>query len=178
MASILEFITDGLKITHYSDWVTFLERLDCAVRSGRVREIPVLKRPSKGYHWFLDSETGEVYGYVEPNPPVLPSWEKVEVLADPEPPNPAPLSGIKIGPMTVMMGYFLKQQIGALVARGLVEVLSTPPAALTSKDRTENWYRDRVSNVVYRLSEYYPLKGADDIRWEVVPQAELSGKIQ
>jgi hypothetical protein len=31
---------------------------------------------------------------------------------------------------------------------------------------------------VYRLIEHYHLEGADDIRWEVVPQAELLGKIQ
>jgi hypothetical protein len=179
---ILEFLTEGLNILVKPDWEAFVERLDRAVKSGRVREIPALKpvrRGVKRYHqWFLDSETSDVYGYVAPDEHGRPIWEKIDVFENAEPPNPAPLSGIKIGPMTVMMGYFLKQQIEGLVARGLVEVLPTPTTALTSKDRTENWYRDRVSNVVYRLSEYYPLKGADDIRWEVVPQAELSGIIQ
>jgi hypothetical protein len=181
MAGTLESLTDGLTITRYPDWLTFIERLDGAVRSGRVREIPVLKA-IKGagpwYKWFLDPETGEIYAYSAPNPPVYPRWEKVDVLREPEVPNPAPLSRFKIGPMKVMMAHFMKQQIKALVARGLVEVLPTPPSASTSKDETQAWYRDRVSNVVYRLIEIYPLKGADDIRWEVVPQAELSGKIQ
>jgi hypothetical protein len=181
MAGILESLSEGLTIAKHSDWVTFAERLDHAVRSGRVREVPVLKAvqgAGTAYKWFLDPETGEIYGYVAPNPPVYPRWEKVDVLGNAEPLSPAPLSGIKIGPTTVMKAYFLKQQIEALVARGLVEVFPTPASASTSKDRAEIWYRDRVSNVVYRLSEYFPLKGADDIRWEIVPQGELNGKIQ
>lgn len=181
-ACILESLTRGLNILEKPDWEAFVERLDRAVRSGRVREIPTLKpvrRGGKRYHqWFLDPETGDVYGYVAPDEHGRPIWEKVDVLGNAEPLSPAPLSSIKIGPMTVMMAYFLKQQIEALIARGLVEALPAPASAFTSKDRTERWYKDRVSNVVYRLSEYYPLKGADDIRWEVVPQGELSGKIQ
>jgi len=177
MASILESLAEGLTIAKYSDWVTFAERLDRAVRSGRVREIPVLK-PVHGagtaYKWFLDPETDEVYGYVLPNPPVYPRWEKVDVLKQLEASDPAPLSGFKTGPITVMMAHIMKLSIEALVARGLVEALPTPASAPRSKDRTERWYKDRVSNVVYRLSEYYPVKGADEIRWEVVPQAELS----
>lgn len=179
---ILESLTQGLNILVKSDWEAFVERLDRAVRSGRVREISALKlvrRGAKRYRqWFLDPETGEVYGYVAPDEHGRPIWEKVDALGDLEPPNPAPLSSIKIGPKTVMMAYFLKQQIEALVTRGFVEVLPTPASALTSRDRTENWYKDKVSNVIYRINEYYPLKGADEIRWEVVPQAELSGKIQ
>jgi hypothetical protein len=108
----------------------------------------------------------------------LPRWEKVDVLRHLEASDPAPLSGFKVGPITVMMAHVMKLNIETLISRGLVEALPTPQTALVTKDRTERWYRDRVSNVVYRLSEYYPLKGADDIRWEVVPQAELAGKIQ
>lgn len=180
MVSILESLTQGLNLIEGPDWVTFVERLDRAVHSGLVREIPVLKPVwgGRSEKWFLDPETGEVYFYSPPNPPGMPKWEKVDLLETVESPNLARLSGIKIGPKTVMMAHFLKQQIAALVARGLVEALPTPASADVSKDRSENWYRDTVSNVVYRLTEYYPLKGNDDIRWEVVPQAELSWKLQ
>jgi hypothetical protein len=173
MVGILESLTQGLNIIEKPDWMAFVERLDRAVRSGSVRELAApnpVRCGGKSYNkLFLDTETGVVYGYVAPDPPGLPRWQKVDLLGNSEAANPAPLNGIKIGPKTVMMAHFLKQQIEALVARGLVEALPTPASALTSKDRTERWYKDRVSNVVYRLSEYYPLQGADDIRWEVAP---------
>ena len=183
MASILKSLTQGLTIIEKPDWVVFVERLDRAVRSGRVRELAApnpVRCGGKSYNQlFLDPETGDVYGYVAPDEHGRPIWEKVDLLGTAEAAaNPAPLSGIKIGPTTVMKAYFLKQQIEALVARGLVEALPAPATALTSKDRTEKWYRDNVSSVVYRLIEHYRLEGADDIRWEVVPQAELGGKIQ
>jgi len=44
MASILESLTQGLKITEYTDWLIFVERLNEAVRAGRARKVPVLKR--------------------------------------------------------------------------------------------------------------------------------------
>jgi hypothetical protein len=72
----------------------------------------------------------------------------------------------------------MKMSLDALVSRGLVTVLPSPVERLWPKDRTERWYKDNVTNVVYRLIEHYRLEGAADIRWEVVPQAELSGKIQ
>lgn len=179
MASTLELLTRGLTITEYPDWVKFVERLNEAVRAGHVRKVPVLKPVwGKREQWFLDPQTDEVYVYVEPNPPGMPIWERVDVLRHLEAPDPAPLSGFKVGPITVMMAHVMKLNIESLIGRGLVEALPTPETALVTKDRTERWYRDRVSNVVYRLSEYYPLKGADDIRWEVVPQAKLAGKIQ
>ena len=182
MAGILESLTQGLTIIERPDWIAFVERLERAVRLGLVREIAA-PNPAhcggKSYsQLFLDPETGEVYGYVAPDPPVYPRWEKVDVLGNPEAADPAPLNSIKLGAKTIMMAHCLKQQIEVLVARGLVEALSTPASALTSKDRTERWYRDNVSSVVYRLIEHYQLEGADDIRWEVVPQAELGGKIQ
>jgi hypothetical protein len=47
MASTLESLAQGLTITEYPDWVKFVERLNEAVRAGRVREIPVLE-PFRG----------------------------------------------------------------------------------------------------------------------------------
>jgi len=82
VAGILESLTLGLTITHHSDWLTFVARLDRAIHSGRVRKVPVLKPVwgGKSEQWFLDPEDGEVYFYVPPNPPTLPRWEKVDVL--------------------------------------------------------------------------------------------------
>jgi hypothetical protein len=180
MASVLESLTDGLTITEYSDWLIFVERLDEAVRTERVRKVPVLK-PVWGSNeeWFLDPETGEIYAYLPPDSPVLPRWRRVDVLKHMEPsPEPPPLSVFKVGPMTVMMAHVMKMSLEAIVARGLASELPVPAEVPRSKDGTERWYRDHVSNVVYRLIEYYPLKGADNIRWEVVPQALLHGKIQ
>lgn len=144
-----------------------------------MRKVPVLKQvwtPSE--EWFLDPGTDEIYVYVAPDPPGMPKWEKVDVLQHLEAPDPLPVGGFKLGPITVMTAHIMKMSLQALVSRGLVEVLPSPVEALWPQDRTERWYKDNVTNVVYRLIEHYRLEGADDIRWEVVPQAELSGKIQ
>jgi hypothetical protein len=65
-----------------------------------------------------------------------------------------------------------------LVAGGLVEELSLPQSLASSRRGTERWFRDTVSNVTYRLIEYFGFLDADDIRWEVVPLAEQVGLIQ
>jgi hypothetical protein len=179
MAGILDSITHELAITEYSDWLIFVERLNNAVQSGRVRRVPVVKPVwGKSEEWFLDPEIGEVYAYFPPNPPVLPIWKKVDVLKHLEASDPPPLSVFKVGPITPMTAHIMKMNLEALVGRGLAEELHLPAEVARSKDRTEKWYKDKLSNVVYRLSEYYGLHDADDIRWEVVPQTELSGNIQ
>jgi hypothetical protein len=180
MSSVLESLIEGLNFTEYQDWLTFVQRLAEATRTGRVRKIPVLKpvwsRSSE--EWFLDPETSQVYVYVPPNAPSMPIWEKVDVLRHLDAEDPPPLSVFKLGQMTVMTAYIMKMSLEDLVRRGLAEELTVPAGVPRSKDKTERWYRDKVSNIVYRLSEYYGLKDADDMRWEVVPQAELGGKIQ
>jgi len=181
MAGILESLTHKLDITHYDDWVIFVERLNEAVRSGHVRRVAVLKRVRSDYEeWFLDPETGEVYVYLEPDAHSLPVWEKVDVLSHLEPrPDPAPLSVFKAGEVTVLTAHMMKATIETLVNRGLVEELALPPHRVPLlKGDTERWFRDKVSNVVYCLSEHYGLNDADDIRWEVVPSSELNRTIQ
>ena len=179
MASILESLTEQLTITEYGDWLVFVERLDQAVRSGCVRKVPVIKQVwARDEEWFLDPATGKIYVYAPPNPPSLPIWERVDVLRRDGMPDAPPLSIFKTGPITVMMAHVMKLRLEALVSRGLAEELPAPVAVPQSKDRTEKWYKDMVSNVVYRLSEYYSLHDADDLRWEVVPQALLNAKIQ
>lgn len=179
MTGILGSLTTGLTITEYSDWLVFVERLNEAVRTGRVRKVPVLKPEWAGSEeWFLDPQASEVYVYLPPDPPGLPKWEKVDVLKHLETPDPPPLSVFKVGPITVMTAHIMKMSLEAIVGRGLAEELPVPAQLPGLKDGTEKWYRDNGSNVVYRLIEIYPLKGADDIRWEVVPQTLLHGEIQ
>jgi len=166
----------GLTITEYSDWLVFVERLSEVVRSGRIRQVPVLKRVwSRGEEWFLDPESEEVYVYAPPSPPSMPIWEKVDVLQHLEASDPPPLSTFEVGQISVMTAYIMKMRLQALAGQGLVEELPIPAGVPRVKDGTEKWYKDKVSNVVYRLSEYYGLQDADDIRWEVVP---LHGRIQ
>jgi hypothetical protein len=179
MEGILESLTVGLTITEYSDWVIFVERLNEAVRTERVRKVPVLK-PVWGdsEEWVLDPSTSEVYVYVAPNPPSMPIWQKLDILRHLDAPDPAPLSVFKVGPITVMTAYIMKMSLEALVSRGLVEALPPPIELLYPEDRTERWYKDNVSKIVYRLIEHYRLEGADDIRWEVVPPTLRDGKTQ
>jgi len=100
----------------------------------------------------------------------MPIWEKIDVLKHSEASDPPPLSVFKVGQMSVMTAHIMKMSLEALVARGLAEELPVPVEVPRSRDRTEKWYKDRVSNVVYCLSEYYGLNDVDDCRWEVVPQ--------
>jgi hypothetical protein len=178
MAGILDSLTHELTITEYSDWLIFVERLNEAVRAGRIRKVPVVKRVwASDEEWFLDPESGEIYVYCAPNSPSLPIWERVNVLKHLEVTDPANLSVFKTGPITVMTAHIMKMKLETLVGSGLVEALTPPCAQASSRRGSEKWFRDNASNVTYRLIEYYGLEDADDIRWEVIPQAELSGVI-
>jgi hypothetical protein len=180
VSGLLESLTDQLTITEYRDWLVFVERLNDTVASGRVRQVPVAKCVYlRSEEWFLDPATNEIYVYVAPDAPILPKWERVDVLRYlEEKPDPAPLSGFPVGQITVLMAHVMKLKLKTLVGRGLVEELPPPAHAASSKDTTERWFRDNASNVIYRLTEHYGLKDADDLRWEVVPSAEHGGKIQ
>jgi hypothetical protein len=93
-------------------------------------------------------------------------------------PDPTPLSTFKTGQITVMAAHVMKMKLEELVAGGLVEEFSPPQSLASSSRGTERWFRDTVSNVTYRLIEYFGFKDADDMRWEVVPPAEQCGRIQ
>ena len=128
MASILRLSDARATITEYSDWLIFVERLNEAVRAGRVRTVPVVKRVwASDEEWFLDPETGEIYVYCAPDSPSLPIWERLDVLKHLEATDPAPLSVFKTGPITVMTAHIMKMKLETLVGSGLVEAL-TPPA--------------------------------------------------
>lgn len=83
-----------------------------------------------------------------------------------------------MGQITVMKAHVMKMELEALVAKGLAEELSPPKSLASSRRGTERWFRDTVSNVTYRLIEYFGFMDADDMRWEVVPPAEQAGRIQ
>jgi len=53
-----------------------------------------------------------------------------------------------------MTAHIMKMSLETFVSRGLVEVLPSPVEVLWPKDRTERWYKDKVTNVVYRLIEH------------------------
>jgi hypothetical protein len=179
MAGILESLTRGLTITEYSGWLIFVARLNEAVSEGRVRKVPVLKMVwGRDEEWFLEPETDEIYVYVAPNPPSMPKWEKVDVLAHLQATDPAPLSVFKLGKISPMTAHIMKMKLEDLVSRGLVEELPLPPHATPPGQDTERWYRDAESRIIYRLREHYGLKDPDDLRWEIVPPAEFSNKIQ
>jgi hypothetical protein len=93
-------------------------------------------------------------------------------------PDPTPLSDFKTGQITVMTAHVLKMKLEELVAGGLVAELSPPQRLASSRRGTERWFRDTVSNVTYRLIEYFGFLDADEMRWEVVPPAEQGGCIQ
>jgi hypothetical protein len=180
MAGILESLTAGLTIIQYDDWQIFVKRLNKAIQAGAIKEVPVL-RPGyrgRGEQWFSDPESGEIYSYVSPNPPVYPRWERVDVFELLNPIVPPPLSRFKIGTMSVMTAHIMKLQLEEFVHRGLIEELPGPFSSMLRAHETERRFRDLESNLVYRLTEYYALSGPDEMRWGVVPSGELSEKIQ
>jgi hypothetical protein len=179
MASFLKSLTADLTITQYSDWLIFVERLNKAIGANKIKQIPAL-RPAwgPGERWFLDHKTNEIYACLSPNPPTLPRWEQVDVFKQLESSYPALLSTFKVGAITVMMAHIMKLKLEEFVSQGLIEELSCPTSSTLRKDETERRFRDLQSNTVYRLREYYGLKDPDDLRWEIVPAAELAARIQ
>ena len=177
MASILESVTDGLTITKYADWVVFTERLRELVRGGRIRRIAPLKSRHfrQGDEWYLDPATGEIYVHGVPDSPILPSWERFDVVAHTQPAQPHPnnLTVIPLGSMGSVEAQSTKTILNLLVGRGMVEALD-PENLVKSEGVTETWFKDAQTGVVYRLIE----RGGEDNRWEIVPQSEQHLKVQ
>jgi hypothetical protein len=94
-----------------------------------------------------------------------------------EGPDPTPLSVFKTGQIAVMTAHLIKMKLEELIVNGLAEELS-PPKVWHRQGETERWFRDTVSNVTYRLIEYFGFMDADNMRWEVVPPTEQGGRIQ
>jgi hypothetical protein len=177
-------LTDQLTITEYRDWLVFVERLNEAVASGRVRRIPVTKTVYlKNEQWFLDPATDEVYVYVAPDSPILPIWEKVDVLRLDQPTgkehsrevghaNQANLKVFTVGKISPAEAQSVRVALDILIRRGLVRVLE-PYGVSVSEGSTERWFQDNGTKAVYRLIE----RNNGEIRWERVPQTLLRGQV-
>ena len=125
----------------------------------------------------FDPETGEIYVYCAPDAPSLPIWERVDVLKHLEATIPAPFERFQDGSNHRHDCPYHEDEAGNTCGQWTGRSVDPAHALPSSRRGTETWFRDKVSNITYRLIEYYGLEDRD-IRWEVVPQAELSGKIQ
>lgn len=176
MAGLLRSLTDGLTITEYSDWQIFVKRLEDATRSGRARRVSATRRVFvQGEEWYADTETGEIYVYVSPDAPILPIWEKIDSFATstPSKQHPKNLSVIPKGRMNGVEAGSLKTILALLVGQGIAEPVSFDDL-IYAPSANETWFRDRKTGIVYRLVE----NGAEDNKWERVPQHELRPKMQ
>jgi len=179
MAGTLASVTEGLEITRYEDWLTFVKRLEELVRAGRARRISQPagdRRFAKEDEWYLDSETGEVFVHVIPDAPVLPRWVKVDLLAPADPPQPhvSDLRVIPVGKKTRLEAKNLNGLLDFLVNQGAVEAVVPPNTALLAGS-TEKWFKDLQTGILYRLVQN---RDSDDNRWEKVPQREMQMKVQ
>jgi hypothetical protein len=155
MENILPLMTDGLNIRDkYDDWLTFVDRLHKLAASGRIRRISPLpnRRFEKSDEWYLDPQTGEIYVHGLPNAPMLPVWERFDLVDHTKAPEPRPsnLSVIPTGKISRLDAKNLRGLLDFLVRQGLVAVLA-PPNVSTSSDYTEKWFKDLQADATYRL---------------------------
>jgi hypothetical protein len=84
MSGVLASVSKGISVKNqiimsYEDCVLLKHRLDDLVREGKTRQIsPPQGVNGRGYEWYLDIATGDVYCYGAPDAPVLPEWKKFE----------------------------------------------------------------------------------------------------
>jgi hypothetical protein len=171
--SILDGLTiskraDWLMFVQRADWLIFVQRLEALVQSGRVRRIPPLWRAlAQGEEWYLDTESGEMYVYLGPDPPMLPQWKKVDVFSKPKSPrSEGGLRTIPTGEMSRSEADSLKEILKFAVRHGAAEVVDRLNSITTaSQGSSETWYRDPRTMEVFRLVEY---PGDGVARWERV----------
>ncbi|HTU51936.1 MAG TPA: hypothetical protein VMF56_15195 [Acidobacteriaceae bacterium] len=80
LSSITETLTvENHVIRYYLHWRIFKRRLDGLIREGLTKQI---RSPGgidgRGYEWYLDVATGDVYRYGPPDPSILDEWQKVD----------------------------------------------------------------------------------------------------
>jgi hypothetical protein len=80
LRSITETLTvENHVIRYHMDWRIFKRRLDSLIREGLARQVPPPGGvDGRGYEWYLDVATGDVYRYGPPAPSVLDGWQKVD----------------------------------------------------------------------------------------------------
>jgi hypothetical protein len=165
---MLASITDELHIRDsYDDWLIFVDRLNKLTASGRVRRISPLPNRyfGKGDEWYLDPETGEIYVHGLPNAPVLPVWERFDIVEHTKAPKPHSndLSVIPTGRISREEVKNLRGLLDFLARQGVVEILE--PSSLESEARTETWFKELKTGATYRLVEK---NGSEDNYWEKI----------
>lgn len=80
LSSITETLTvENHTIRNYWDWRIFKRRLDNLIREGVARQIPPPDGvDGKGYEWYLDVATGDVYQYGPPSSSAITEWLTVD----------------------------------------------------------------------------------------------------
>jgi hypothetical protein len=177
MESILASIIEGLNIRNYDDWLVFVDRLTTLTESGRIRKISPLpnRRFEKNDEWYCDPKTGEIYVHGLPNAPILPVWERFDLLEDSKAPETHPnnLSVIPTGKISRLEAKNLGGLLDFLVQQGFVEALN-PSNVADLGGYSEKWYKDLLTGTIYRLLE----RDDEDNCWEKVPEGELRMKLQ
>ncbi len=175
MKSAIESVADGLDIRKYDDWVALDKRIKDLINTGTIRRIPALSTIHMPHEeWYLEPSTGVIYVYLTPDDRILPEWEKVDVFS-PRPKQESRdirVTGLRIiptGKIDQQAAIGIRFVLGALVEDGTVEII--PPLNSSSEDRmsgTETWYRELLTDSVFRLVEDPESRG---YLWERVPSA-------
>lgn len=80
LSSITETLTvENHIIRSYWDWRIFKRRLDNLVQAGIAKQIPPQDEiDGRGYEWYLDVATGDIYRYGPPSPSAISEWMTVD----------------------------------------------------------------------------------------------------
>jgi hypothetical protein len=80
LGSITETLTiENHVIRYHMHWQIFKRRLDDLIREGVARQIPPPDGvDGRGYEWYLDVATGDVYRYGPPSPSAISEWMTVD----------------------------------------------------------------------------------------------------
>jgi len=179
-------ILHGLNIRDLGDWENFAQRLEALVSSGGLRSIPPPQGQSSFYgeHWYLEEETGDIYFYREPGERNSAEWAKADPFEKREEFRATPWRGgnvlqldlgdMPVGQMDRGKALSLLTRLFMLIGAGKIETADRPfPPA--PGEKTETWFRDPRSGIVYKLVEG---DGEDDSFWGPVPLHELHMKAQ
>jgi hypothetical protein len=147
-------VLDGLDITKYDDWVILDERIRQLVKTCALRKIQPLRIVHvKSEEWYLESATGDIYVYVQPDDKILPVWEKIDVFfiegGSDKNVLTAGLKIIRTGNIdrpTFMAIHLVLQE---LIKKGEVEIIRAPRVF---DENSEAYYREVKTKMIYRLA--------------------------
>jgi hypothetical protein len=155
-----------IPMRNYKEWELFDAEINQFVQRGLLERIaPVRCIHIHSEEWYLDPSDGEIYVYVKPDDKIYPSWERVEVFA--EPPlaiesrdlRAAGLKLISTGPISKEIASFLKTVLDSFAQEGRIEILPNPERP------DEIWCKEYSTDAIYRLIAD---EGNQDYRWERV----------